>query len=106
MAVDERLWNAAALLARNNAESDPAVEEIYLFPGSNQIRLIELDATVPPSGAIEPYYFGADPQSGLEFASAIALIRPEERGRLRPPDGWGDWGDAERIWPQAHRNGG
>lgn len=105
MLVNEKLLQAAGRLARNNAESDPAVEEIYLFPSPDQIRLIELDPNVAPSGQIEPFYFGADPASGLDFASAIALIRPEERGTLSPPAGWGDWDEAELIWPVANGNG-
>jgi hypothetical protein len=103
--VNERLKQAAGTLARQNAESDPAIEEIYLFPAANQIRLVEIDSSVAPSDQIEPFYFGADPGNGLEYASAIALIRPEERGTLPPPTGWGDWNEAERIWPETSRNG-
>lgn len=105
MTTSEKLIQAADKLAHNNVESDSGITEIYLFPSLEQIRLIEVDENVPPSEQIEPFYFGADPGSGLEFSSAIALIRPEERHTLRPPVGWGEWDEAERIWPKVKGNG-
>ena len=46
---------------------------------------------------IAPFYFGASPADGLTNRSAVAIIRPEEVGKLRLPEGWGTWADAVAI---------
>ncbi len=92
---------AAALeIVRENREADPDIQEVYLFPAQDEIRLIYVDPnTMPHRGdsAIAPFYFGRDLQSGLPYRSAIALIRPEERASLFPPENWGTWDDAEVL---------
>ena len=96
------IQSAARELARGHANSEPGIQEIYLFPSEEEIRLIEIDATTYPSEAITPFYFRRDPVNGLPFPTAIALIRPEER-RLPPPEDWGEWDQATRIWPEGER---
>jgi len=92
---------AAALdLAKANIESEPAIQQVYLFPSDKEIRLVHLDSTTPPSRDEEtfaPFYFGSNKATGVPYPSAIALIRPEEKDRLQPPHGWGEWKDAELI---------
>ena len=92
---------AAALeIVRENREADPDIQEVYLFPDEEEIRLVYVDpGTMPHRGdnSIAPFYFGRDLQSGLPYRSAIALIRPEERAALLPPEDWGTWADAEVI---------
>ncbi len=92
---------AAQKLAEANAASASETQEIYLFPDSEEIRLIETDPTTLPSEKIIPFYFSADPAEGIPFRSAIALILPDEKGQLSPPAGWGSWETAIRIWPKG-----
>jgi len=91
---------AARRLATANAESEPNLEAVYLFPSDHQIRLVEVDRSMSSSDMILPFYFPPDPEGGIPFPSALALIRPEEERRLSPPDGWGTWDEARRIWPE------
>jgi hypothetical protein len=95
----ESIYETAKRLAKANAEAEPNIKEIYLFPNDKEIRLIEIDTTTVPSPQIEPFYIGSTPASGIAFPSAIALIRPEEKD-LDPPDDWGAWEDAELVWSQ------
>ncbi len=91
----------ARRLAEAAREAEPAMLKILLFPSANEIRLLYVDATAHPAGEdeqIAPYYFRPAPNNGINFESAVALIRPEEEGRLALPVGWGTWGDAEAIW--------
>lgn len=99
--MDVEIHHSAHALAAANAEAEPSIEEIYWFPSATEIRLVELDRNMMRSGQVVPFYFGPDPAGGVRFPSAIALIHPDER-HLQPPDGWGRWEDAERIWPQGH----
>jgi hypothetical protein len=92
--VARRLWE-------DGVEAEPAIQAAYLFPSPDEIRLVYLDPTTAPnrdSQTIRPYYFGANAASDLPYPSAIALIRPEEKDRLEPPDGWGTWAQAELVW--------
>ena len=100
MTIDE-VHLAAKQLAETNAESEPAMQEILFFPDLEELRIIEVDSTASPSELIEPFYFQADPDYGIPLPLAIALIRPEERESLTPPEEWGTWHDAVRIWPEG-----
>ena len=94
--------DVAIFLAKMHVQSAPEITEIYLFPSGpdrEEIRLVEIDPTTTPSEEITPYYFNPDPANGIQYVSAIALIRPEERKRLQLPRDWGRWQDAEKIWP-------
>jgi hypothetical protein len=87
----------AEKLAESNLESDPHIKRIYLFPSKKEIRLVEVDETAVPSGddsVLRPFYFGASPSQGIEYKSAIALIRPEDERQIGLPPGWGDWSNA------------
>src|SRR5437763_16535757 len=98
--MDADIRAAAEQLARANMEDEPAIARVYLFPSDHEIRLVEVDETMPPlrnGETITPFYFGASPDVGIRFRSAIALIRPEEAENAPLPPGWGDWGDADLI---------
>lgn len=91
----------ARQIVADGLEAEPAIRAAYLFPSNEQIRLVYLDPTTSPSrdgGTIRPFYFGANSANGIPYPSAIALIRPEEKENLQPPDGWGTWGDAEALY--------
>jgi len=97
MSIEQRnadIRAAAKKLARENMDDEPAVRRVYIFPSDDEIRLVEVDETVPPrrnGEGVTPFYFGAAPDVGIPFRSAIALITPEEAETARLPDGWGDW---------------
>ena len=93
----EELRRQAERLARANVEAEPSIEEVFWFPAEDEIRLVEVDRTTPPSDCISPFYFRADPGGGTGFTSGIAIIRPEEKEKLDPPEGWGKWKDAKKI---------
>ncbi|MBC7529794.1 MAG: hypothetical protein H7308_19875 [Chthonomonadaceae bacterium] len=98
--LNPELRAAALKIVHENREGDPQLQEIYLFPAEDEIRIIYVDPTSMPNRDapyISPFYFGKDIQGGLPFRSAIALIRPEERSTLLPPEGWGTWDDAEIV---------
>ena len=106
LAVADDIREAARRLAAANVEAEPALHAVYLFPSECEIRLIELDPTALPSERITPFYFGPDPQGGIAYPSAIALLRPDET-HLTPPEGWGVWDDAVLLWSRKDnsRNG-
>ncbi len=82
--------DVARQLVADGLEAEPAIRAAYLFPSSEQIRLVYLDQTTSPSRdgqTIRPFYFGASAGRGIPYPSAIALIRPEEKADIQPPDG-------------------
>jgi hypothetical protein len=91
---------AAKVLADAAREADPETLKVLLFPAADEVRLLYVDSTARPTfedEAIVPFYFGPDPRNGIHYPFAVTLIRPEEEGRLRLPDGWGTWEDAAAI---------
>lgn len=86
-------------IARANREADPAIKEVYWFPHEEEVRLIEADETVPRSwdGKVHPFRFRASLEDDLPAPSDVALIRPEEVGKVELPEGWGSWDDAEKV---------
>jgi hypothetical protein len=108
MPVTKSYDDAARLLARENAESESAIEEILLFrdPQEQEIRLVELDSTSLPadeSRSVIPFYFAPDPPK-VPYWMAIALILPDEKGQLRLPERWGEWKDAKTVFKRENRN--
>lgn len=96
------IHTAAMSLAKYNQEAEPAIVRSYLFPSNTEIRLIHLDEHSPAmreGDDIAPFYFGRS--SDVPYPSAIALIRPEEKERLTPPAGWGEWEEAEELVPET-----
>ena len=68
----------AEQLAKSNADAEPSVERIYLFPDEEEIRLVEIDTDFGSSEKVQPYYFGPQPIYGQPYPMAIALILPEQ----------------------------
>ena len=89
----------ALLLARENKRAEPGIEAIYWIPNTVEVRLIEVESDTVRclSGAVEPFYFDPAPVDGLPAPSGVALIRPDEFGKLDLPDAWGSWEDAEPL---------
>lgn len=85
-------------------EDTQDIDTAYLFPSDTEIRLVYIDTTARPSPdpqRIVPFYFGADAEGGVPYPSAVALVRPEEKNTLQPPDGWGTWNDAIHYEPHT-----
>jgi len=97
----ESIREVAERLAEDNIQASPDLEAIYLFPSEDTIRLVLVDPITIPSEQMVPFYFGAFPQGGVPYASAIALIRPEEKFVLSPPADWGGWETAVQLWPRG-----
>ena len=95
----DAIKSQAEMLAAANRAVETGIEAIYWFPHNTEVRLVEVDTTTVASvsGEVEPFYFNAQPASELPAVSAIALVRPEEFGKIKLPEGWGDWTDAKRI---------
>ena len=97
----------AEYLAKENREADPEIGRIFWFPDEKVVRLVELhpDAVANLDGRLTPFYFRPSPQDGLRAWSGVALIRPEELGRLDLPEDWGSWDDAVELVPATSKNG-
>lgn len=98
--MNDDMRATAKMLAEENREPGNASVKTLLFPSETEIRLLYVDPTARPTleeETIAPYYFGPDARSGIRYPSAVALIRPEEEGKLHLPHGWGTWEDAVAI---------
>ena len=95
----ENIKKQAELLAAENRKSEPHVRRIYWFPDDKEVRLIEVADDVPENldGRVHPFYFRPSPEDDLPSASDIAMIRPDEFGRLELPEGWAPWSEAVEI---------
>lgn len=82
----------------SEAAADPLILRTYWFPAENEVRLVYVDASAPPSQTVMPFYFGTSKEQGIPYPSAAAVIRPEEEpgqpGEITPPLHWGTWADA------------
>ncbi len=98
LSADE-IKQQAILLARENKRAEPGIQSIYWIPSTREVRLIEIepDTVMCLGDSIEPFYFEPAPTDGLTTPSGIALIRPDEFGRLNLPENWGSWEDAELL---------
>jgi hypothetical protein len=99
MTVCQSIQEQARLLADENRRAEPTISKVYWFPHDAEVRLVELDDAAPRNddGAVHPFYFHAAPQENLPAPSGVAIIRPDEFGRLTLPSEWGDWDDAREI---------
>ncbi len=95
---------AARDLAQANATAEPNIIRIYWFPHEEQIRLVEVDETTMATGdqELHPYYFSA--VADMPFVSAIALVTPEQAGRLPLPADWGTWESAQVLFDKQRKN--
>ena len=87
---------------RDNTDyPEHTVVSAYWFPSESEIRIVYVDYTARPSPdpqRIVPFYFGADDEGDIPLPSALAIIRPEEKDTLQPPEGWGTWDNAQEIF--------
>lgn len=106
MAVKAEIKTVARRLAQWHAEAEPHITEILLFPDEKgeEVRLVEIDPTaIPKEDALSPFYFAPEPPDTPMWL-ALALIVPEDKGKLQLPEGWGTWDEAETIWAREEKN--
>lgn len=89
----------ARKLAKANREAEPEIEQVYWFPSESEVRLVEVQRTLPKvkEKRLQPFYFRPAPDQGLPAWMAIALIHPDEYRDLELPNGWGSWDDAKLL---------
>jgi len=87
-------------LIEYHTEAEPSIVRVYRFPSEQEIRLVEVDEEtwLTEGNRMEAWYFGPDPNGEIHYPAGVALIRPEEESHLLPPEGWGDWNQAELVW--------
>jgi hypothetical protein len=85
----------AKVLAEGHRKADADTKDIYFFddPSTDEIRLLEVSATVPATGEVLPFKFKADPADGITYPSSVILVNLEEweaikKGAVVLPDGW------------------
>jgi hypothetical protein len=87
----------AKKLALEIKQTHSSVERVFWFPDDSELRIVEIDTNTieSPTNEIEPFYF--DSSVSLPVPAGIAIIRPEEYGKLLLPEDWGDWKDAQEL---------
>ncbi|MGH7271860.1 MAG: hypothetical protein ACREJ3_15630 [Polyangiaceae bacterium] len=85
----------AETLAAAHKKEDPQTGEVFLFPDAKlaDVRLLEVSGSAPRSGDVLPFHFEARPDLGIDFASTVILLSPDEwkdvlAGKLTLPAGW------------------
>lgn len=89
----------AQVLAKENKLAEPGIKKILWFPDNKEVRLVMLEDDLPRSisKTVEPFYFGPSRADKLPARSGIALIRTDEKGKLKLPEGWGSWEKAKEL---------
>jgi hypothetical protein len=89
----------AQLLAEEASRMDPNIIKFYWFPAENEVRLVEVATDMQRSldDEVQPFYFPASPQDNMPALSGVAIIRDGEDYKLKLPNGWGTWDQAELL---------
>ena len=101
--IKSDIREAAENLILANLEAEPAIIKAYLFPSDQEIRLVYVDPTTSPlrnDERVAPFYFRASKLAvspSASYITAIALVLPEEEGRVQLPEEWGDWIDGDVV---------
>ncbi|MGM0578222.1 MAG: hypothetical protein ACQEXJ_21035 [Myxococcota bacterium] len=85
---------ARELAAAHRAE-DPDTLAVYLVPDpkGQEVRLIEVSASVDPVGDVLPFRLEPAPDKGIDYPVVILLLSPTDweqlqRSELELPEGW------------------
>ncbi len=97
------MMDSVKKLIEYHTEAEPSLVEIYLFPSTEEIHLVEVDENtcLIEGNQMEAWYLDPYLEGGISHPSGFALIHPQEVRVLIPPDGWGTWEDAELVWSRA-----
>lgn len=101
--LNATIQKQALLLAEEARRTDPSIIKFYWFPAENEVRLVEVATNMQPSlsAEVEPFYFPPAPKHNMHVVSGVALIRDGEDGKLKLPEGWGDWDAAVQLGPEV-----
>jgi hypothetical protein len=106
--INRAIEKQARFLAYSTRLGNPDVVRIYWFPDNDEVRLISLTDRTPQDhdDKVCPFYFRASPEYHLHYVSAVAMIRVDDFGKLRLPDGWGNWDNAVELVESILGGGG
>ncbi len=96
------LEEVAEFLAGSHRLEDPATQAIYLAPGDDEIRLVEVSGSLGSTGEVLPFRFTARPDQGIPYPSVVVLLSVDEwqdllAGKLKLPPGWGEPSKLKKI---------
>jgi hypothetical protein len=88
----------ARRIAQENFEFNSELVEAYWFPHPEEYRLVYVDPYVVPAEEKLPLFQFKLQDTPTHVATLmVAVIRPEEVGKLLLPEGWGEWHNAKRF---------
>lgn len=101
--LNPTIQKQAQFLAEEARRTDPNIIKFYWFPAEHEVRLVEVATDMQPSldDEVQPFYFPASPEHNMPALSGVALIRDGEDGKLKLPNGWGTWDEAELLKVEA-----
>lgn len=102
MSTVRSIEDVAVELANAHRHEDPDTTEIYFADAVDEVRLVEISASVGNSGEVLPFRFAAQPSEGVPYPSTVILLSLEEwqrvkAGELSLPDSWGPLDTLKRI---------
>ncbi|MCA9697373.1 MAG: hypothetical protein KC431_07600 [Myxococcales bacterium] len=92
--MNDEATQQARYFVREHLKQDPAIVAVYIVPGTDELRMVEVSGSVDTVGEVIPFGFGKQPSNQLPLDTILVLISEEEyasikRGDLDLPDGWG-----------------
>ncbi len=92
----------ARMMAEEARLNDPGITGVFFFPTDQEVRLIEVVSDVPVASGdrVNVFYFNPAPDCGMPALSGVGVVRPDDLGRVALPEGWGDWKDGIKLYPQ------
>lgn len=100
--LSPEIHKQAQVLAREHRKSDPAIVAVYVVPGTNEVRMVEVSGSVGTTGEVIPFRFSGRPHTDLPLDTVLVLVSKEEyelleSGALDLPEGWGAIADLALI---------
>lgn len=99
---DKPIDQVAKELADAHRKEDPETREVFLAPHPAEVRLVEVSASLAPSGEVLPFRFAPSPEHGVPYTSVVVLLSIDDwtrlqRGDLRLPPDWGTPSSLKKI---------
>lgn len=91
--LSAQIHKQAALLAREHRKSDPDIVAIYVDPGTDAVRMVEVSRSVGTTGEVIPFRFTGGIEADLPLDTVLVLVSEEElrllqSGELDLPHDW------------------
>jgi hypothetical protein len=108
--VQPAISDQARKLALEHRKSDPELFEVYVAPGADEVRMVEVSKSAYTTREVIPFRFGARPESELPFDTVMVLLSLEELQLLRDeklelPEGWGEFGGLILVYREDDAGG-